>query len=154
MMNPPIRWVLLGALALSLALFGPATAQRQMFGADSQISVVSTIVANNTTPILILGRSGSVYQVDAYNNGTALAYVKLYNLAAVPAACGTGTPQARYLIPFGTSSSGSGFVAANINGDAYSNGIVMCVTGAIADNDTTAPSATTFIVNVHFKPGL
>jgi hypothetical protein len=55
------------------------------------------------------------------------------------------------MIPFGASSSGGGFNVSNINGDAYGLGIVMCITTGIADNDTTAPAASTYIVNVHFR---
>lgn len=112
------------------------------------VAVKSTLVANNTTAVNIKTTGGTVYQVDAYNNGTTLAYIKLYNTAT--ATCGSGTPYARYVIPFGATSSGGGFVAANINGDAYVNGIWLCVTTGIADNDTSAPAASTYIVNIHF----
>lgn len=121
----------------------------QKFQADSNISVSSTIIANNTTAIVIATKPGSVYSIDAFNNSTTLAYVKLYNASS--ATCGSDTPQARYMIPFGASSSGGGFNLSNINGDAYVNGITMCVTGGVADNDTTAPPASTYIVNVHYK---
>ena len=140
------RWLLIVGLLLASCL----TTSAQRFQADSGVSVSSTIVANNTTAIVISARSSNtVYQVDAYNNGGTIAYIKLYN--ATSATCGTGTPQARYMIPFGQSSSGGGFVTPNINGDAYSVGITMCVTTGIADADASAPAASTYIVNVHFK---
>ena len=120
------------------------------FRAAAPINVTSTIVANNTTAIVISSKSASVYQVDAYNNATTIAFVKLYNSGST-ATCGSGTPIARYMIPFGQTSSGGGFVTPNINGDAYINGITMCVTTGIADNDTSAPAASTYIVNVHWK---
>lgn len=136
-------------ILILLALLLPTLAQAQNFPADAKIKLSSTIVANNTTAIVIKSTSGVVYSVDAFNNSGTIAYVKLYNSAS--ATCGTGTPYARYLIPFGSSSSGGGFNVSNINGDAYGQGIVMCVTTGIADNDTTAPAASTYIVNVHFK---
>ena len=136
-------------IVLGLLLISPAKAQTSSsFKADSKIKILSTIVANNTTAIVIKSTTGTVYSVDAFNNGTILAYIKLYN--ASTATCGTGTPYARYLIPFGSSSSGGGFNISNINGDIYGDGIVMCVTTGIADNDTTAPSASTYIVNIHY----
>jgi hypothetical protein len=141
-----IKRILLVIAALMVA--GAANAQTT-FRAQAPINVTSTIVANNTTAIVISSKSASVYQVDAYNTGTTIAFVKLYNAAT--ATCGSGTPIARYMIPFGTSSSGGGFVTPNINGDAYVNGVTMCVTTGIADNDTGAPAATTYIVNVHWK---
>lgn len=131
-----------------LFLAFPALAQNT-FLADAKVKVTSTIAANNTTAIVIKSTGGTVYSVDAFNNGGTIAYVKLYN--ATSATCGSGTPQARYMIPFGAASSGGGFNVSNINGDAYGVGIVMCITAGIADNDTTAPAASTYIVNVHYK---
>lgn len=136
-------------IVLGLLLFSSVAYAQNTFLADAKIKVTSVIAANNTTAIVIKATSGSVYSVDAFNNSTTLAYVKLYN--ASTATCGSGTPQARYMIPFGASSSGGGFNVSNINGDAYGLGIVMCVTTGIADNDTGAPAASTFIVNVHWK---
>ena len=137
-------------IVTALWLVAPQAIAQTTFRAQAPINVTSTIAANNTTAIVISSRSASVYQVDAYNNATTIAYVKLYN-AASGVTCGSGTPIARYMIPFGTSSSGGGFVTPNINGDAYVNGVTMCITTGIADNDTGAPAATTYIVNVHWK---
>ena len=138
-------------IILWLSLIFPQLARAQsssIFKADSKIKILSTIVANNTTAIVIKSTTGTVYSVEAFNNGTTLAYIKLYN--ASTATCGTGTPYARYLIPFGSSSSGGGFNISNINGDIFGDGIVMCVTTGIADNDTTAPAANAYIVNIHY----
>lgn len=134
--------VILALLFPSLAFAAP------QFQAYSDIKVSSTIVANNTTAIAIKTSSGSVYSVDAFSNNTTLVYVKLYNTSVT---CGTSTPPtARYMIPFGASSSGGGFNLSNINGDAYFQGIYMCVTTGIADTDTGAPAASSYIVNVHY----
>jgi hypothetical protein len=136
-------------IALILSLFPAFAFAQGTFTADAKIKVSSTIVAGNTTAIVIKATGGTVYSVDAFNNSTTLAYVKLYN--ASTATCGSGTPVARYLIPYGASSSGGGFNISNINGDAYGQGIVMCVTTGIADSDTGAPAATTYIVNIHYR---
>jgi hypothetical protein len=136
-------------ILFALLFFSSFAEAQQQFQAASQISVKSYISVNNTTSVAVKTTGGTVYQVDAYNNGATLAYVKLYN--ATSTTCGSGTPMARYLIPYGTSSSGGGFVTPNINGDAYALGIRMCITTGIADNDTTAPAADQFIVNVHYK---
>ena len=136
-------------LILALLLMPTLGHAQQAFYADAKVQVKSYIAAKNTTAIVIKPTGGTVYSVDAFNNGASLAYVKLYN--ASTATCGSGTPQARYLIPYGAASAGGGFNVSNINGDAYANGIVMCITTGIADSDTTAPSANQFIVNVHLK---
>lgn len=144
--------IIASALLALLVSCGSAFAQGATFTADSHINISSNIAANNTTAIVITTKSSAVYSIDAFNNSTTIAYVKLYNAAT--ATCGSGTPVARYMIPFGTSSSGGGFNLSNINGDEYVNGITMCITTGIADNDTGAPAASTYIVNLHWKPSL
>lgn len=137
-------------LLLILALLiCPQLASADQFQADYNVKLVSVIAANNTTAIPIKATAGTVYSVDAFNNGASIIYVKLYNSPTVT--CGQGTPYARYLIPFGASSSGGGFTAPETNGDAYYSGISMCITVGIADNDTTAPPSSTVIVNIHYK---
>ena len=136
-------------LILALLLLPTFASAQNTFLADAKVQVKSYISVNNTTAVVIKATGGTVYSVDAFNNGASLAYVKLYN--ASTATCGTGTPQARYLIPYGASSAGGGFNVSNINGDAYGAGIVMCITTGVADSDTSAPAANQFIVNVHIK---
>lgn len=135
-------------LLIALLLAFPAHAQK--FQADSNINVTSVIVANNATPIVIRAGTATVYGIEASNNSTAIAYVKLYNATSLTA-CGTGTPFARYMIPKEASASLQN--ATNVNGDAYVTGVVMCIVTGIADNDATAPAATTYTVNVHWKQG-
>lgn len=139
----------IASLLLFLFLFPQLAKAQNAFLADAKIAVKSYIAAANTTAIVIKSTPGTIYSVDAFNNGTTIAYAKFYNSAT--ATCGSGTPQARYMVPYGASSSGGGFNVSNINGDAYGVGIVMCITGGIADSDTTAPSASSIIVNVHIK---
>ena len=137
-------------LVLGMLLLSSIANAQQAFYADAKVAVKSYISVNNTTAVAVKTSPGTVYSVDAFNNGASVAYVKLY-AAVLPFTCGTGTPLARYMIPYGASSSGGGFNVSNINGDAYSTGIVMCITTGIADNDTGAPAANQFIVNVHMR---
>lgn len=147
--NLPFLSALIFVLALIVFIFSiPAYAAPQ-FQADNAIKVSSNIAANNTTAISIKPSAGTVYSIDAFNNGSSVVYVKLYNSPNIT--CGQGTPYARYLIPYGASSSGGGFNTPNVNGDAYFNGITLCITGGIGDSDTTAPPASTIIVNIHYK---
>lgn len=135
---------------LLFLLFPSLASAQQAFYADAKVAVKSYISVNNITAVAVKPSPGTVYSIDGFNNGASLAYVKLY-AAVLPFTCGTGTPFARYMIPYGTSSSGGGFNISNINGDAYSTGIVMCITTGIADSDTGAPAAGQFIVNVHIR---
>lgn len=129
-----------------LCFIAPAQAQ---FQPDAKINVTSVIVANNTTAIVIKAGPATLYGVEASNNGTAIAYIKLYNAAT--ATCGSGTPVARYMIPKEASASLNN--SPMVNGDAYVNGIVMCVVNGIADNDTAAPAASAYTINIHWKQG-
>lgn len=116
----------------------------------SSIQLKSTQVANNTTAVVIKATPGIVFGIEAFNSGTSVAFLKLYN--ATSATCGSGTPFARYMIPAMAANAFGGVLTVhNSNGDAYGLGIVQCVTTGYADSDTGAPAATTFIVNVHFK---
>ena len=147
-----MKKALLALSLLALLWWGPpATAQN--FQADNALSVKSIIVEGGGQGVpaaqQICAQNCKIYQIDAFNNGTTLAYIKLYNVTT--ATCGSGTPQWRGMIPYGTSSSGGGFSLPWVNGDSYSRGAWMCVTTGIADNDTGQPASSTYIVNVHYK---
>ena len=76
------------ALSLLALLWCGPPAGAQNFQADNALSVKSVIVANNITSNSDLcAQNCKVYQIDAFNNGTALAYIKLYNVATAPT-CG------------------------------------------------------------------
>lgn len=88
-----------------------------------------------------------VTSVEVFNNNTTVAWLKLYDAAT--ATCGSGTPVARYMIP--GNSNGAGGIANYAIQDRYINGIVACVTTGIADSDTSAPAATTYVWQVHWR---
>lgn len=113
------------------------------------VSVKSYIVANNTTSVAIDANPGQIYAIAAYaiSSGTP-AYLKIYNAAQGSTTCGSGTPVERHLIP--TGSAGAGVALPLSLGVSYSTAITACVTGGIADNDTTAPAASTYLVNVYY----
>lgn len=110
-------------------------------------SVSSTLIPNNTTAIVVKGGAGTLYGITAFNNSATIAYIKVYN--ATSATAGSGTPVARFMIPANTAGTGLSFSLAI--GNAYSTGITYIVTTGIADNDTSAPAANAYIVNVHYK---
>lgn len=132
---------------LLVLLLASSAACAQNFQADSKVNVKSYIVANNTTALIVKATAGALYTLEAFNNSATIAYVKLYNAAT--ATCGSGTPIIRYMIP--ANSTGAGYISPNVNGTAFSTGVVMCITTGIADNDTGSPAATTYLVNVHYK---
>jgi hypothetical protein len=130
-------------IAALLLLATPANAG-SIFSAVSAINVTSIQVLNNVTAIVVSASPATFYGLEVSNNGATIAYVKVYNAASVT--CGSGTPQARYMIPATTS-----VPLKTTNGDAYGAGITVCVTTGYADSDTGAPAANEYIVDVHYK---
>ena len=132
------------ALALLLTLgICPRAADAQNIDGN----VKSFIVLGNTTAVPVITGNHWVTSVEVFNISTTIAWLKLYD--AVTQTCGAGTPIARYMIPGNTN--GAGGIANYTVQDKYLNGIIACVTGGIADADTTAPAATTYVWNVHWR---
>lgn len=114
------------------------------------LNITSAVVPANTTAVVVKASAGQLYGVDGFSISTATpVYVKVYN--ATSATCGAGTPVARYMIPASGGVSGSGLVRSDSNGVAFSTGITYCITAGIADNDTTAPAASTYVAQVYYK---
>lgn len=106
-------------------------------------------VANNTTSIAVDASAGTVYEALVFNNSATIAYLKLYNAAQGSTTCGSGTPVQRIMIPANTS--GAGAVISFGVGIAYGTAITACITTGYGDSDTTAPAASTYIVEVDYK---
>ncbi len=83
-----------------------------------------------------------------FNNSGTIAYLKLYNKATAPT-CGTDTPVDHFMVPGLTG--GSGLIFSSAMGEAYGTGIGWCLTGGIADADTTAVAASAYLVTIGYK---
>jgi hypothetical protein len=112
-------------------------------------SVSSKIVANNTTSVAIKASAGTLYGITVFNNSATIAYLKLYDAAQGSTTCGSGTPVQRIMIP--ASTSGAGAVIPYPMGVAYATAITSCVTTGFADNDASAPAASTYLLNFIYK---
>ena len=109
------------------------------------------IAPNNTTGVNLKASAGTVYSVQLGGIGSAPAYLKLYDKATAPT-CGTDTPIKRLIIPANpTAADGSGSNVMFPVGVKFSNGIGYCVTTGITDADTTAPAASTFLINIDWN---
>lgn len=118
--------------------------------ADPGTTNYSLIAANSTNATSVKASAGTLYEISLANiSASTTAYLKLYNSASAPT-CGSGTPVARYLIPF-ASSGGAGSNIALTLGKSFSTGIAFCITAGIADADTTAVAASSVIVNLTYK---
>jgi hypothetical protein len=111
--------------------------------------VFSEIVANNTTSVAVKASAGQVYGARGFSNNTTQVYGKLYNATQGSTTCGSGTPQDRFMIPAQTG--GSGFVIPIPPGETFTTAITLCVTGGIADSDTTSPAAASYLVSIDYK---
>lgn len=115
-------------------------------GGSTSPTLSSAIVPNNTTGVSVKASAGSVFHIEAFSNSASTpAYIKWYNSASAPT-CGSGTPIWREMIP-----SGGGYVSVDTQGLYFSTGISYCITTGIADADTTAPAASTYLLNITYK---
>lgn len=104
--------------------------------------------ANTTNATTIKASAGQIYEIDAQNNGTAEAYLLMFNTASTPTC--TATPIHILQIPaVGSPNSVSGFVIPYANGDAYSTGISFCITTAIGGTGAVAANQVT--INASYK---
>jgi len=117
------------------------------------LSVKPITVANNTTSIAVDASPGQFYGIDggSISSATPLFY-KLYNASQGSTTCGSGTVIAHGIVPSpGTFGGGVINSIPSFHGVAFSTAITICLTAGIADTDTTAPAANTYIVNVYYK---
>lgn len=89
--------------------------------------------AGTTNATNVKGSAGYVRQISGNNVSGSARYLKLYDKATAPMV-GTDTPRKTHYLPAGQS-----FVF-DCN-DLYATGIGFAITGAAADNDTTAITA-------------
>lgn len=94
--------------------------------------------------------AGQLFSITAFNTTAAPLYLKFYNLTAANTTVGTSTPVLTFLVPGNADSDGAGFVWNNDIGFAFGTAISVACTGAVADNDTTAPSANACLINLGY----
>lgn len=102
--------------------------------------------ANTTNSTLVYASKGLLKTGVVINTTSTIYYLKLYDKATAPT-CGTDTPVWTLPVPFGNSGAGGGFVLPLADGLQFANGIGFCLTGALADNDTTV-AATGIVIDL------
>ena len=80
------------------------------------------------------------------NTTTTIYYLKLYDKATAPV-CGTDIPKWTVPIPFGPSNAGGG-IAVPLD-LSFPDGLGICLTGGVGDNDTS-PAATGLVINLGY----
>ena len=90
--------------------------------------------------------AGQLFGWYLYNAAASARYLKFYNATAANVTVGTTTPVLTIPVAAGA--------AANVefsNGIAFGTAISAAVTTGLADNDTGAPGANEFIINILYK---
>lgn len=90
--------------------------------------------------------AGQLFGWYLYNAAATARYLKFYNATAANTTVGTTTPVLTIPVAAGA--------AANVefsNGIAFGTAISAAVTTGLADNDTGAPAANDFIINILYK---
>ena len=94
----------------------------------------------------VKGTAGQLFGWYLYNAAASVRYLKFYNATAANVTVGTTTPVLTIPVAAGA--------AANVefsNGIAFGTAITAAATTGLADNDTGAPGANEFIINILYK---
>lgn len=140
-----------GKVGIDQTTPGTTNAVQAIAGTSGGASTTGNIAANNTTAVVVKASAGTLYGGQLGNIGAGPAYLKIYD--ATSATCGSGTPKKRLIIPKSSTAAdggGSNFSLGDV-GVAFPTGITYCLTTGILDNDTTAPAASTVLVNLDWK---
>lgn len=103
------------------------------------------IAAASTNATNLKNVAGTIGGIVAINLTAAVKFLKIYNKATAPT---VGTDVPVFTIPIPASTDGNGFVW-NVP-ITLSAGISFAITGAAADNDTTALTAGDVVVNIAY----
>lgn len=114
-------------------------------------NTTSIKVANNTTSIAVCTAACTFTGLYVQNNSANLAYLKTYDAPQGSVTCGSGTPKDRIMIPANAAGAGAVIPIGGLFGAAYGTALTVCITGAYADTDTTAPAANAFLVSAYTK---
>ena len=109
------------------------------------------VAANSTNSTLVSPGNHTIYFVALGGIGSSPAYLKIYDKVTAPV-CGTDTPIQTFMIPAAsTAANGAGSNLPFPGGIQILNGLGICVTGGIADNDATVVGAASYVVNIVYK---
>lgn len=106
---------------------------------------ISNIVPNNTNAVLVSSATNGlgVRKIECFNNGATGGYLKLYDSPSSTAPTNASVPIARIYVP------PDGMITDYADRLQFYNGLWYRFTTGIADNDTGAPAASQFIVNIY-----
>lgn len=115
-------------------------------GAFGQSAMLKYFSAASTNATLVFGKQAFIRALAISNTTTTTYYFKLYDKATQPV-CGTDTPKWTIPIPGAAANSANNQLMPLTAGLTFANGVGFCLTGGLADNDTTA-AATGVVINL------
>jgi hypothetical protein len=134
-----------GLYALTFGYIFNGTTMDRESKATSTSRIPSAAASTNATSAK--AAAGTVYAIEALNTSAAVKYLKLYNKASAPTV-GTDTPVRTIALPPNNARTYVTFPS----GRYFSTGIAYALTGAAADNDTTALTAGDVVgVNIDYS---
>ena len=108
------------------------------------LSAFKLISAASTNSTSVKPTPTRYYNAQLYNAAASVRFVKLYDKAVAPTV-GTDIPKITYAIPAGMNST-----VDVPNGVAFTQGLALAITAAMADSDSTAVAASDVLVNLQF----
>lgn len=99
-------------------------------------SAYALTTAATTNAAVVKSSAGNLFEVSVFNSTAATVYVRLYNKASAPTV-GTDVPIVVIPVPTNTLAN----IEFGVLGKRFAAGIAIAVTGAAANNDTTAVAA-------------
>lgn len=121
---------------------------RVSLGSDAGLLTFSKLSTADTNLNTIKASAGTLFRLEAFNTGAAVAYLRIYDKGTAPNPA-TDVPKRRYTIPAGTT--GAGFVVEYLKGRPFANGIAYDITGGVSDTDTAAIAAGQVVLNADYK---
>lgn len=145
-----MKRIILFAAAIVAGLMLAAPLARSQSGSSGAVQF-HLVAANSTNCKIISPGPHSVFGVQLSGISTSPGYLKFFDKVTAPVA-GTDTPTKVLMIPVaGTAANGAGSNVSIPFGGQFSNGLGICVTAGIADNDVTAVPAASFLINFDWQ---
>lgn len=116
------------------------------FNSTSGYLVSHTVSAGSTNATVVKAIPGVVYRILFSNINAAARYLKLHNTPSAPTA---GTTTVALTIPGPAAS--SQFIDFGDEGVRFSSGIAFTTTTELADNGTTAISASESVIDIYYR---
>lgn len=112
---------------------------------DQGLSQHRLISAATTNATVVKASQGNIYNIQAFNNGVAAAYLKFYNIATSPTVGTTTTVKVLMLPP------GGGLTVDSSAGIQFATGISYSIVTNLVDTDATAIAINQVAVNIDFR---